>query len=100
MPIENAIAFYFGRLGEIVNHTLSGLRLGWRILQIWRRVVATSATSIHGDAALSAVEDPCGETLEMFEVTESARRAVERARRAELARRDRLTTRDRTPTPY
>jgi hypothetical protein len=99
MPVEKALTFYFGRLKEVVNHTVSGLSLGWRILRIWRGVVATAATSISGDTALSAVDDPCGETLEMFEATESARRAVERARRAELTRRGRMTKGDSIPTP-
>lgn len=93
MPVESRFAFYPRRAGEIVSSAASGLRLGWRILRIWRRVLADPATPSYTDTALAAAG--CGETLEMFEATESARRAVEQARaRAELAQRSRQRVKD------
>jgi hypothetical protein len=99
MPVESLFAFYPRRLGEIVNNAATGLRLGWRILRIYRRVRAQSSGPVYTDTALAAAEDGCNETLEMFEATESARRAVERARSTELTRRNRRRAKGSLATP-
>jgi hypothetical protein len=99
MPVESRLAFYSDRLGEIIRCAASGLRLGWRILRIWRRVAADPLVSVYTDTALAAAEDGWGERLEMFEATESARLAVEQARSTELRRRNRQRPNDQVPTP-
>jgi radical SAM superfamily enzyme YgiQ (UPF0313 family) len=99
MSVESPLVFYACRLREIVSSAASGLRLGWRILRIWRRVRADPRASMYADTALAAAENGCGETLEMFEATESARLAVERARRAELTRRNRQGAKSQITAP-
>ena len=88
MPVESPLAFFLCRLREIVSSAASGLRLGWRIQRIWSQVLADPAAPMYTDTALAAAENGCGEKLEMFEATESAQRAVERARRMQLTRRN------------
>jgi hypothetical protein len=71
MAVESRLAFYPRRAAEIVTSAASGLRLGRRIVRIWRRVRTDPATPIYADIALAAAAaDGCGETLEMFEATD------------------------------
>jgi tRNA A37 methylthiotransferase MiaB len=99
MSVESPLAFYPCRLREIVASAASGLRLGWRILRIWRRVLADPAAPMYTDTSLAAAENGCGEKLEMFEATESAQRAVERARRMQLTRRNQQRAKGQTAAP-
>ena len=98
MPVESRFTFYPRRVREIAGNAVSALLLGWRIARIWRRVEADPAAPRYVDTALATVEDGCGETLEMFEASYSARRAVEQARRRVEARGNRVKERIASPT--
>jgi len=89
MPLESPFAFYPCRLWEIFTNAASGVRLRWRILRIWQRVRADPNAHMYTDIALAGADNVCEDKLEIFQATDSARRAIERARRKELRRSNR-----------
>ena len=99
MPVESRRVFYFRRLREITSCAASGVYLGLQILRIWKRVHSDPLISAYTDTALAAADHGFGERLEMFEATESARRAVEQARTTELRRRNRQRPQDQIRAP-
>jgi hypothetical protein len=80
MPIENPLAFYPQRLGQVARSLSSALRLRLQIERIRRRVAKDPAGAAYTDVALSPALRDGSELLEMYESTESARVAVARVR--------------------
>jgi len=62
------------------------LALAWRYDRIRRRVEADPAASTYRDQALTPVSDDETGTLEIFNATDSAKAAVEKARRRDAHR--------------
>jgi hypothetical protein len=70
-----------GRLGEIVSKHARLLALAPRYERVRRRVVADPTASAYRDQALTPVSDDETGTLEIFNATDSARAAVQKAKR-------------------
>ena len=89
MPLESPFVFYPKRIWRTVSTTT---RLGWmtlKLLRLGRRVKKDPKSADYMDAALTPVVDRANESLEMFEQTEAARTAVERAQRQAQQRKSR-----------
>jgi hypothetical protein len=81
LPLESPFVFYPRYALEIVSKHACLLALAWRYDRIRRRVVADPAASAYRDQALTPVTDDETGTLEIFNATDSAKAAVEKARR-------------------
>ncbi|MEE8189847.1 MAG: radical SAM protein [Kiloniellales bacterium] len=86
LPVESPLVFYPRRLWEIVRtygpFALYALRM-WLLCQ---RIKRDPATASYTDLALSPVEEPEEEHLEMFEQSDAAKAAVAKAK-AQAAQR-------------
>ena len=78
---EPPLVFYPRYPWEIVSKHARLLALAWRYDRIRRRVESDPAPSAYRDQALTPVTDDETGTLEIFNATDSAKAAVEKARR-------------------
>ncbi len=81
-PIENPLVFYPRYAAETVAKHLRLLRMVWRIARVRRQLKRDPHARDYMDQALTPVHDDDTEVLEMFTVTESARAAGAKAKRA------------------
>jgi hypothetical protein len=81
LPVESPLVFYPRYGWEIVSKHARLLALAWRYDRIRRRVEADPAGASYRDQALMPVSDDETGTLEIFNATDSAKAAVEKARR-------------------
>jgi radical SAM superfamily enzyme YgiQ (UPF0313 family) len=80
MPMENPIVFYPKRLGQIARtYGRAGLYALW-LERVRRRCEADPNKMQYTDLAITAVTDETSESLEMYELNDSARAAVEQAK--------------------
>ena len=86
MRLESPFVFYPRFAWEIVSKHARLLALAWRYDRIRRRVEADPAAAAYRDQALTPVSDDETGTLEIFNATDSAKAAVEKARRREAHR--------------
>jgi len=81
LPLESPLVFYPRYAWEIVSKHARLLALALRYERVRRRVEADPAASAYRDQALTPVSDDETGTLEIFNATDSAKAAVEKARR-------------------
>ena len=81
MPIANPLAFLVLRAYQMLTGLAATGLLRLRIERIRRRVAKDPAASSYMDAALSPAHSDGGDTLEMYDSTESARQNVARVRK-------------------
>jgi hypothetical protein len=81
LPMESPFVFYPRYGWEIASKHARLLALAWRYDRVRRRVEADPAASSYRDQALMPVSDDETGTLEIFNATDSAKAAVEKARR-------------------
>ncbi|SME97976.1 Radical SAM superfamily enzyme YgiQ, UPF0313 family [Tistlia consotensis] len=87
LPRESILAFYPKRAWEILA-TYGGMGLYlWRIHRIRKRIQKDPASRSYTDLAITHVEDAEGEDLEMFELNDASRAAVEKAKRQAAGRK-------------
>src|SRR5262249_62137556 len=86
LPLESPFVFYPRYALEIVSKHARLLSLALRYERIRRKVEADPARSAYRDQALTPVTDDEAGTLEIFNATDSARAAVEKARRQKPSR--------------
>jgi hypothetical protein len=86
MKLESPFVFYPRYAWEIVSKHARLLALALRYDRIRRRVEADPAASAYRDQALTPVSDDETGTLEIFNATDSAKAAVEKARRRDAHR--------------
>jgi hypothetical protein len=86
MQLESPLVFYPRYGWEIVSKHARLLALAWRYHRIRRRVEADPAAAAYRDQALTPVSDDETGTLEIFNATDSAKAAVEKARRRDAHR--------------
>ncbi len=80
LPRENPLVFYPRRAWQIVwTHTRLGI-YAFRLWRLYKKVKTNPARLNYTDEAITLVVEPEQEHLEMFEHTEAARAAVQRAR--------------------
>jgi hypothetical protein len=81
LPIEPAWRFWPKRLAELAA-TYGGLfAFGWRYHWLRKRIQRDPAARAYRDVAITPVVDAENEALELFTLSDSARGAVDRARR-------------------
>ena len=80
-PIENPLVFYPKYAAELVAKHLRIARMVWRMGRVRRAIKSDPRRREYMDTALTPVTGEELDTLEMFQVTEAARAASERARR-------------------
>ncbi len=85
LPIENPLTFYPRRLWEIVRTYVPGLWYFWRLTRVRKRIQRDESLLSYTDRAIEPVRDEDEAELEMFEVTDAAKRAVAKTRRREAA---------------
>ena len=85
LPVENPFVFYPRRLWEILRTYVPGLWYFYRLTRVRKRIQRDESLRHYSDRAIEPVRDDDEEELEMFEVTDAARRAVEKTRRREAA---------------
>ena len=86
MPLESPFVFYPRYAWEIVSKHARLLALALRYERAKRRVMADPAAPAYRDQAVTPVSDEEIGTLEIFNATDSARAAVEKARRQRPSR--------------
>jgi radical SAM superfamily enzyme YgiQ (UPF0313 family) len=87
-PRENALRFFLRRAREMSATYVPGLWFFWRLERLRRKIENDPASKDYTDVALSPVADgEFGPELELYQTTDSARRAADQARtRAEEMR--------------
>ena len=86
LPLESPLVFYPRYAWEILSKHARLLTLVLHYRWIRRRVERDLEAAPYHDLALSAVEEGETEDLEIFSATESAKQAVEKAKRLKLPR--------------
>ena len=86
LPVESPLVFYPRRLWEIVSTYGPFALYALRMWLLCKRIKRDPATAGYTDLALSPVEEPEEEHLEMFEQSDAARAAVAKAK-AQVAQR-------------
>ena len=81
MSIANPLAFLVLRTYQMLSGLAATGLLRLRIERIRRRVAKDPGASTYMDAALSPAHSDGGDTLEMYDSTESARQNVARVRK-------------------
>jgi hypothetical protein len=79
-PKEDLLIFYSRRLREMVGTYLPGLWFFLQLERLCRRIERDPASRTYSDIAIAPVADDCGESLELYTITETSRREAERAR--------------------
>jgi hypothetical protein len=80
-PRENALRFFLRRAREMSATYVPGLWFFWRLERLRRKIENDPASKHYTDAALSPVADgEFGPELELYQTTDSARRAADQAR--------------------
>lgn len=86
MPVANPFVFFVRRAYQMITGLSATGLLRLRIELIRRRVAKDPAASAYMDAALSPAHNDGGDTLEMYDSTESTRQNVARVRKHAAAR--------------
>jgi len=87
-PREAVFAFFARRIREAFMTYVPGLWFFWRLGRLRRKIENDPQSKNYTDIALSSVDDELGIGLELYQVTDSARRAADRAKlNAEQVRR-------------
>ena len=81
LPIESPLVFYPRYLGEIVRKHLAIGRFVWRMGAVRRALKRDPAARVYRDEALTPVSAAELDELEMFNVTEAARGAADKAKK-------------------
>jgi radical SAM superfamily enzyme YgiQ (UPF0313 family) len=79
-PKERPLVFYRRRLKEIVGTYVPGLCFFYKLERLRRRIERDPASRTYSDIAIRAAAEDCGETLELYTITETSRLEVDRAR--------------------
>ena len=93
LPRVPAVLFYPQHAAETLVKYCRFAAYGWKIHRMRRRLQKDPANRSYRDFAITRVTDAEGETLEMFQLNESARAAVDKARRQAEGRRERAKRR-------
>ncbi len=93
LPRVPAVLFYPQHAAETLVKYWRFAAYGWKIHRMRRRLQKDPANRSYRDFAISRVTDAEAETLEMFDLNESARAAVEKARRQADGRKERAKRR-------
>ncbi len=86
LPRENPFVFYPRYVAESITKYVPLMLYAWRINRQRKRIERDPDAVTYSDAALVPVEDAAEEHLEMFELNDSSRAAVEKARKEAEAR--------------
>ena len=86
LPLESPLVFYPRYAWEILSKHARLLTLALRYHSIRRRIERDPEAARYHDLALTAVTEGETEDLEIFSATESAKQAVEKAKRLKLPR--------------
>jgi len=86
LPIESPLTFYPRYVAELVVKHARLARMVWRMARVRRALKRDPAARSYMDTALTPVRDDDLDMLEMFQVTDAARAAGEKARREAAAR--------------
>ena len=88
IPVEPVVRFYPRRIWEILTGYSGALAFLLRLLWVWWSVERDPKAKSHRDVAITPVTDEAYERLDLFEVTDAARREVAKVQnRAEIVRR-------------
>jgi radical SAM superfamily enzyme YgiQ (UPF0313 family) len=88
-PRENLVRFFMRRVHEMVTTYPPGLWFLWRLERLRRKIENDPASKCYTDIALKPMDcTEFGEGLELYHATDSARRAVDRARSRSAASRE------------
>ena len=85
MPIENPLLFYPRYAAEVVAKHLRIARVIWRMARVRRAIKRDPHARDYRDIALTPVADEEFAELEMFNVSDAARAAAEKARKTVAA---------------
>jgi hypothetical protein len=86
---ENSVRFFVRRLREMAMTYLPGLWFLWRLERLRRKIEKDPASRCYTDIALTPMGvAEFGDDLELYHVTDSARRALDQARSRATAPRD------------
>ncbi len=88
LPRENPLVFYPRRLWEILSSYLPGFWFFWKLTKMRKRIQHDPRYRNYSDVALTQAKTANAEHLELFEVTEAARKNVAKVKaRQERARK-------------
>ena len=80
LPLEPAYQFYPRRVWEVLSTYIPAFLFLLKLMLLWWRVQRDPAAKRYTDIAIMPVADEVDESLELFEVTEAARKAVAKAK--------------------
>jgi hypothetical protein len=86
LPVENPLAFYPKYLGETVSKFFHSLLWGARVAHLAWRIGRDPERANYRDLSLTPPDEGELDNLELFTTTASARKAVERKRKADAIR--------------
>jgi radical SAM superfamily enzyme YgiQ (UPF0313 family) len=82
LPIESPLVFYPRRVAELAKKYSGALAFGWKLLKLRKRIESDPMKRSYVDVAIADVVDAENETMQMFELNDSARAAVTKAKKA------------------
>jgi hypothetical protein len=74
------LTFYSRRTREVFQTYVPALRFLWQLTRLRHRLLKDPATRNYRDLAITPLENELGETLDLYEATEGARRVANQAR--------------------
>ena len=84
-PIENPLLFYPRYAAEVVAKHMAILKLWWRMSRVRKAIKADPNRRAYMDLALTPVPDDELDTLEMFQVSDSAKASAAKAKKQHAA---------------
>lgn len=80
LPRENPLVFYPRRLGEFLTTYIPGLMFQSRLRRLRKRIKRDHAARQYTDIAITPLQDLKQDGLEMYQTTDAARAALEKAK--------------------